>query len=48
MGFDVLYDNIIPDESPDDDEELFDVNEFLDLNEDSDPDMGLNFHARKN
>ena len=47
MGFDVLYDNIIPDESPDDDEELFEANEFLGLNEYTDPDMGLKFQARQ-
>ena len=32
MGLDAIYENIISAESPDDDEELFDANEFLDLN----------------
>ena len=47
MGLDTLSDNIILAELPDDDEEFFDANEFLDLNDDPDPDMGLNFHSRK-
>ena len=47
MGLDILADNIISAESPDDDEEFFDANEFLDINEDPDPDMGLNFQARQ-
>ena len=37
MGLDALADNIISAKSPDDDKEYFDENEFLDLNEDTDP-----------
>ena len=47
MGIDALYDNIISDESTDDDDELFDTNEVLDLNEDTDSNMGLKFQARQ-
>ena len=47
MDIDALYDNIISDESPDDDDELFDTNEVLDLNEDTDSNMGLKFQARQ-
>ena len=32
MGLDALDDNIISDESADDNKELFDANEFIDLN----------------
>ena len=45
MGLDAISENIISDEFPDDNEELFYANEFLDLNEDPDPEMGLNFQA---
>ena len=47
MGLDVVADNIISAESPVDNEELFYANEFIDLNEDTDPDMGLNLQARQ-
>ena len=47
MGLDSLADNIISDESTDDDEELFNANEFLDLKEYTDPDMYLNFQPRQ-
>ena len=46
MGLDAISDNIISDEFPDDNEELFYANEFLDLNEDTDPEMGLYFQSR--
>ena len=45
MALDAIDDNIVSAESPDENEELFDTNEFLDQNEDTDPDMGLNFQA---
>ena len=41
MGLDALADNIISAESPDEDETLFDANEFLDLNKDIDPQHGF-------
>ena len=47
MGFDALADNKSSAEFPDDDEELFNLNEFNDLNEYTDPDMGLNFNPRQ-
>ena len=43
IGIDAIGDNIILAEFPVDDEEFFDKNERLDLNEYTDPDMGLNF-----
>ena len=47
MGLDTISDNIISDESPDDDEYLFDANEFLNLNKKTDPDMFLKFQVRQ-
>ena len=47
MGLEALADNIVSAEPPDDNEEFLDSNESLDLNEDTDPDMGLNFQARQ-
>ena len=47
MGIDTIYDNIISDESLDEDEYSFDANEFLDLNENTDPDMVLKFQDRQ-
>ena len=47
VDLDVFSDNIISSEFPDDDEELFDVNEFIDVNKYTDTGMGLNFHARQ-
>ena len=47
MGLDTISDNIISDESPDDDEYLFDANEFLNLNKKTDPDMVLKFQVRQ-
>ena len=47
MGLDALDDNIISDESADDNKELFDANEFIDLNEDTDPDMVLHYSPGK-
>ena len=47
MGLDSLSDNIISDKFPGEYEELFDANEFLDLNEYTDPDTGLNLQASK-
>ena len=41
MGLDALADIIILYKFPDDDEELFDANEFIDRIEDTDPHMGL-------
>ena len=47
VGLDTLAKNIISAKFPDNNDELFYTNEFLDLNQVSDPDMGLNFQARK-
>ena len=47
VGLDTISDNIISDESPDDDEYLFDANEFLNLNKKTDPDMFLKFQVRQ-
>ena len=47
IGIDALAENTISDQFPDDNEELFDANEFIDLNEDTEPDMGLDFQARQ-
>ena len=47
IGLDALDDNIISDNFPDDDEKLFGANEFIDLNQDPETGMGLNFQARK-
>ena len=45
MALDAIDDNIVSAESPDDNEELFDTNEFLDLDEDIDPETGLYFQS---
>ena len=47
IGLDALDDNIISEKFPDDDEKLFGANEFIDLNQDPETGMGLNFQARK-
>ena len=47
MGLDTLSDNTISADFTDDAEELFDTKEFIDLNEDTDIDMGLKFQDRK-
>ena len=47
IGLYALSDKIVSAEFPDDNEELFYANKFIDLNEDTDPDMGLNFQARQ-
>ena len=47
VGPDELSDNIISSEIPDDGDELFDANEFLDLNQGPDPDMGFNLQTRQ-
>ena len=39
------FDNNISSEFTDDDEKLFEANEFLYLNQGPDPDMGLNFQS---
>ena len=46
MGLGALANNIISDRFPDDDEEFFDANFFY-LNEDTDPDIDLNFQYRQ-
>ena len=46
MGLDALADNIISAEFTDDNEKLFNVHKFIDLNKDTDPEMGLNFQYR--
>ena len=43
IGIDTLADNTILAESPDDYEKCFVTNEFIDLNEVTDTDMGLYF-----
>ena len=47
MGLKALADNIISAYFPDKNEEIFDTNEFLGLNEDTAPYMGLNFQAKQ-
>ena len=47
MGIEELADNIISAGYPDEYEELFGSNYFIDLNEDTDPDMGLKIQARQ-
>ena len=47
VGSDVLADNYIAADFPDDDDGFFDANEFIDPNQGPNPDMGLNFQARK-
>ena len=47
MGLDALADNIISADFTDDNEKLFNANEFIDLNEYTDPEMGLNFQYRQ-
>ena len=42
-----LAENIISAQFPDDNEKIFNTNEFIDLNEDTDTDMVLNFQSRK-
>ena len=44
MGPGAQDENIISANFPDDNEELFYANEIIDLNDGSDPDMGLNLH----
>ena len=45
MGLDALSENIISAESHDENKEFFYSNEFLYLNEDTEPDTGLNLQA---
>ena len=47
MDLDALSENIISAEFPDDYEELFDANEFIDLKEGPDPEIGLNLQDRQ-
>ena len=47
VGPDALADNVISAEFPDYDDKLFDANEFLNLNQVPDSDIGLNFHSRQ-
>ena len=47
MDLDALADNIILSKFPGDNEELLGENEFLDLNEGPDPDVGLKFQERQ-
>ena len=45
VGPDALADNVFSSKFPDDIDKLFDGNEFIDLNQGPDPDMGLNFQG---
>ena len=47
IGLDTLSDNIISANFPDEDDKLFDANEYNGLNQGPDPDMGLHFQSRK-
>ena len=47
MGLDALDKNIISDKFSDNEDKLFDANEFIKLNQGPDPDKGLNFQARQ-
>ena len=47
VGSDVLADNYIAADFPDDDDRFFDANEFINLNQGPDPDTSLNFQDRK-
>ena len=47
MGPDILAENDIAAKFTDNDEELFDANEFIDPNQGPNLDMSLNFQARQ-
>ena len=47
MGIGALAENIISAKFPDDNDKLFDANEFIDLNQGPHPEIGLNFQARE-
>ena len=45
VGPDIISDNDVAAELPDDNDKLFDMNKFINMNKGHNPGMGLNFHS---